>query len=304
MTALAEIENQAKLCRITCGWKKQELPIDWVRLYWRDVHSPAIARRDGIYDYRHYQYDNIMEELLPKIDGVEKDCDVLKQIMWTSDVRYLDDEHLKIFDNSPTGLAKQNLLGDIDLIVDKSTTYRTVNENGHTFIDNSGISSPQGSCAAPTFSLFIRKNTDEENFREFMTNLCKTWSQKIGVVRLRLSLLDAPDMEKERLAGYPVKTHTLETQYQAWIDITVDSQQRMGNLIGESDNLNYANYIKALHLYPVRAIYTSVYQSLPTLVGVRGYPAYQAISALNAENQKESPLLEWMYGPIAKKVFK
>ena len=48
MSTLAEFENRARLASITCGWKKTELPLDWVRRYWRDVHSPVIARRPGV----------------------------------------------------------------------------------------------------------------------------------------------------------------------------------------------------------------------------------------------------------------
>ena len=49
MTTLTDVENRAGLARITCGWKKADLPLEWVRRYWRDVHSPAITRRAGIF---------------------------------------------------------------------------------------------------------------------------------------------------------------------------------------------------------------------------------------------------------------
>ena len=69
MTTLSDIENRAGLARITCGWKKAELPLSRVRRYWRDVHSPAISRRAGIYDYRHYQYDEVDPELFGAVGG-------------------------------------------------------------------------------------------------------------------------------------------------------------------------------------------------------------------------------------------
>ena len=297
---LADIENKAGLCRITCGWKKPELPIDWVRRYWRDVHSPAIARRAGLYDYRHYQYDPVRKDVLGPINGVEYEAPPLEQLMWTSDVRYRDEAALAIFDKSPEGKAKSDILGDIDIIVDQSTTYRAVNENAVTYVDETGIAMPQGPCASPTFALFIRSKSNEEQFRACLRQIAESWSKKTGVLRLRLSLFDAPDMEKERKAGYPVKTHPIERQYQALIDLTLDTVARGQALVGDDDGMDYASHISTIHTYPVRAIYTSNYNGKPTLVGLRGYPAYEALTALDAENQRQTSLLEWMYGDIAK----
>jgi len=297
---LVEIENKAGLCRITCGWKKPELPIDWVRRYWRDVHSPAIARRAGLYDYRHYQYDPVRDDVLIPISGVEYGAPPLEQLMWTSDVRYRDEAALAIFDKSPEGKAKSDILGDIDIIVDQSTTYRAVNENAVTYVDDTGVAMPQGPCTSPTFALFIRSKSSKEEFRSCLRQIAESWSQKTGVLRLRLSLFDAPDMEKERKAGYPVKTHPVERQYQALIDLALDTVARGQALVEEEDGIDYASHISTIHTYPVRAIYTSNYNGKPTLVGLRGYPAYEALTALDAENQRQTSLLEWMYGDIAK----
>jgi hypothetical protein len=296
---LAEIENGAGLCRITCGWKKPELPIDWVRRYWRDVHSPAIARRAGIYDYRHYQYDPVVTDLLPGVDGIEYAAPPLEQLMWTSDVRYRDEAALAVFDQSPEGKPKQDILGDIDIIVDQSTTYRAVDDNARTYVDDTGIAMPQGPCASPTFALFLRSRGDEAAFRQCLRELAECWSRKTGVLRLRLSLFDAPDMEKERLAGYPVKTHPVERQYQAWIDLTLDTVARGRSLIDDADGIDYGAQIATIHSYPVRVVYTSNYNGRPTLVGLRGYPAWEALTALDADNQRQTSLLEWMYGEIA-----
>lgn len=297
---LADIENQAGLCRVTCGWKKPELSIDWVRRYWRDVHSPAIARRAGIYDYRHYQYDPVRGDLLSRIEGIEFAAPAMKQLMWTSDVRYRDEAALAVFDRSPEGKPKADLLGDIDIIVEQSTTYRAVDTNAQTYVDDTGVAMPQGPCVSPTFGLFLRLRSDEASFRACLRRIAEAWSKKPGVLRLRLSLFDAPDMEKERRAGYPVKTHSLEWQYQAWIDLTLDTVARGSSLLDEGDAIDYAAHIATIHAYPVRAVYTSNYNGKPTLVGLRGYPAYAAMTALNAGNQRQASLLEWMYGDIAR----
>jgi hypothetical protein len=233
------------------------------------------------------------------MDGIEYAAPALEQLMWTSDVRYRDEAALAVFDQSPTGKPKQDILGDIDIIVDQSTTYRAVDENARTYVDDTGIAMPQGPCAAPTFALFLRSRGDENAFRSCLRQLAGSWSRKPGVLRLRLSLFDAPDMEKERLAGYPVKTHPVERQYQACIDLTLDTVARGGTLLDASDGIDYAAHISTIHSYPVRVVYTSNYNGKPTLVGLRGYPAYEALTALNADNQRQTSLLEWMYGDIA-----
>ena len=61
--------------------------------------------------------------------------------------------------------------------------------------------------------------------------------------------------------------------------------------------------VHTLHAYPVPVVYTSVCRGKPTLVGLRGYPAHRAIEELQALNQKQSALLQWMYGPVANGAF-
>ncbi len=299
MATLADIENQAGLARVTCGWKKPELPLDWVRKYWRDVHSPAITRRAGVYDYRHYQFDPVRDDLFSPIEGVETSCPSDQQLMWLSDVRYRDKQGLAKFDASPESDVKAHLLGDIELIVHKSTTYRAVGENACTFVDNTGIATPQGPVPFPTYALFLRQNVEEADFRKFLRSASETWSKNTGIKRLRLSLFEVPDMEAERKAGYPVKTHPIEQQYQAWMDLTLEDDSVAENLLADIDATVLAAHVHTLHAYPVRVVYTSVYEGRPTLVGLRGYAAYEAINALGADNHRQSALLNWMYGSVA-----
>ena len=140
-------ENHAGICRITCGWKKPALPLDAVRRYWRDVHSPAIARRPGIWEYRHYQYDAVRP--LFDLADVEQGCPADEQLMWLSDVRYADDAALAVFAAEPGDQVRGELLGDIDLIVDQSTTYKAIDAMARTLIDDSALIPPQGRAAAP-----------------------------------------------------------------------------------------------------------------------------------------------------------
>ena len=299
MSAFVDVENRAGLTRVTCGWKKPQLSLDWVRLFWRDVHSPAIARRAGVYDYRHSQFDPVRGDVFSPLRGVDYVCPTGEQLMWVSDVRYRDDDALAAFGRSPDGEVKALLLADIDLIVDRSTTYKSVGANTRTLLDTTAIAAPQGPASSPSFAVFFRQRSSEAQFRDCLRAIAARWAATPGVLRVRLTLFDVPDMEAERKAGYPVKTHPVEQQYQAWIDLVVQTETVARQLLGGVDAVNDTRHLKAVHAYPVRVVYTSVYGGRPTLVGLRGYAAYEAITALGAANHHQAPLLEWMYGPVA-----
>ncbi len=299
MNDLAETENRAWLGRVTCGWKKPGLPLEDVLRYWRDVHSPAIARRPGIWEYRHFQFSAVDGSDFASVAGVAFDCPAVEQLMWTSDVRYAGPDELAAFGADPDPATRAHLLGDIDLIVDQSTTYRVVAELGHTFVDKSGDPAPQGAPKAHTVSLFLRRRSEEAPFRGWLTALAADWAADPAVIRLRLSLFEAPDMEAERASGYPIKTHPVERQYQAWIDITAADAAALTRLV---DAVDLAAHVTALHAYPVRAIYTSNRDGRPTFVGLRGFPAYAALTAISGYNQAHPLLLEWMYGDVARGV--
>lgn len=294
MTDIKHIENQAGICRITCGWKKPDLPLDFVRRYWRDVHSPAISRRAGLFEYRHYQFDAVLGAVLGAVDGIQFECPLHQQLMWTSDVRYRDEPALAAFGVSPDATVKAHLLADIDLLVDQSTTYKAVGDKAVTLLDDTGLPTPQGPPRHTHYAVFFRQRGDAANFEAQLRKLALRWAATTGVLRVRLSLFEAPDMEAEKKAGYPIKTHAPELQYQAWVDLVL-SQASVAETLLQADD---ASVISTVHVYPVAALYTSIYAGKPTLVGLRGYPAYEAINAFNAVGQREPALLEWMYGPV------
>jgi hypothetical protein len=298
VNAQVEEENRSNLSRITCGWKKQHLPLDWVRRYWRDVHSPAISRRAGLYEYRHSQFGAVRADLFAPIAGIDFSCPAAEQLMWLSDVRYCDEAGLAAFGESPPAEVKAHLLADIDLLVDKSTTYRSVADDACTFIDETGDAAPAGPAASPSFALFFRQRGDDAGFRATLHGLAQRWARTEGVRRVRLSLFERPDMEAERKAGYPIKTHPVEQQYQAWVDLVLDTHLTGTNLLA-ADAARLAAHVHALHAYPVDNLYTFVVGGKPTLIALRGYPAHEAIQQFNAVGQRERSLLQWMYGPIA-----
>lgn len=300
MNGLVSTENKAGICRVTCGWKKKELPLEVVRRYWRDVHSPSIARRDGIWDYRHFQYDPVISDLFAPTAGIALDCPEGEQLMWTSDVRYLDDAALALFGKSPPSDVLPGILGDIDLIVDQSTTYKALGTNAFTFKDETGFATPQGTPKHPTYQIYFRQKGEETPFREALIALATAWAGNPAVLRARLSLFEVPDMEAERKAGYPVKTHPIERQYQAWIDLVVKTPESARDLLQAVPGL--ADTVHTIHAYPVTTLCTFNYDGKPTLAGLRGFPAWDALTTLGGFHQAQPAILEWMYGDVAQGV--
>ena len=96
-----------------------------------------------------------------------------------------------------------------------------------------------------------------------------------------------------------MKTHSVEQQYQAWMDLVLDSENVARTLFAGADGIDYAEHIGAIDAYPSPAVYTFNYQGRPTFIGLRGYAALAAVKSLGADHQKDPGLLEWMYGPIA-----
>lgn len=300
MTSHVDTENCATIGRVTCGWKLPHLSLDHVRPYWRDAHSPTIARRQGVYEYRHYPLDPVRTGLFTPIAGIGYQPQADQQLMWLSDVRYFDQAGLDAFGQSPGAHAKSRILNDIEMIVHQSTTYLVLGRNGRTLLDNTGEATPAGPVKAPTFEVFFRQKGDEASFRQCVSGLADHWAATPGVTRVRLELFEVPDMEAERKAGYPVKTHPLELQYQAWIDLVVEDEALLKTLMSPADGVDYAAHVRDIHAYAAPAVYTFNYDGRPTLAGLRGYPAVEAIRNLGAEHQKDPVLLEWLYGPIAK----
>lgn len=300
MATLEDIENKAGICRVTAGWKKPELPLDVVRRYWRDVHSPSIARRAGIWDYRHFQYDPVVTDLFAPVEGIDFAAPQDQQLMWTSDVRYVDEDALAAFGQSPPKDVLPGILGDIDLIVDQSTTYKALGGNAFTFKDLTGVATPQGTPARPTYQLFFRQKDKEAPFFAALSAMAKAWATKPTVLRVRLSLFEVPDMEAERKAGYPVKTHPVERQYQAWIDLVVTTSEAARDLLATQPDL--ADHVATIHAYPVTTLCTFNYGGKPTLAGLRGFPAWEALTTLGGFHQARPEILQWMYGDIAQGV--
>jgi hypothetical protein len=287
---LCDIENKAISLALNCGWTAEEPSLEAVRHYHRDVHAPLIARRPGIYQYRHYAFDRIRADLFAPDDSIELDCPVAEQFTAAAAASYLNaQEHARSLAAMPADLGPL-ISADIARIQRRTASYVADEPGaGHTFVDTTGFTVPQGPPELPSFGLFFRQRADKQGFREGMKKLAGRWSAQAGVRRLRLTLLE--------VGGTAHTAVENEYLHQAWIDLVIDNEQVATQLRSQSAK-SMRPFVRALHAYPIHERYTYVYGGRPTLVGLRGYAAYQAIREFGATNQKDPRILEWMYGSV------
>lgn len=303
---IAAIENRATISRTTAGVYKHHgispAGMDLLHRYSRDVHAPAISRRPGIHLYRHFDFGPIREDLFTPIAGVSYSFPESKRLTGAGHLDYLDERALQAFYDSPdTDEVRKHLLDDIYVIggpPGRTTTYRTTAGNAYTYVDRTGNPTPQGPEKLPHYAILLRRRGGEDEFRAFVRREAVRWSQVPGVLRLRLFLFDVPDMQVESKAGYPVFPAPADEHYEAWIDLIVADDAVAATLISASDEADYRDQLREIHVQPVPVVYTYVWDGRPTEVGLRGYPAYALIEELNAVNQRQPDLLRWMYGPI------
>ena len=306
MVDIAAIENLATLSRTTAGVYKYHgidpVAQDVLARYTRDVHSPAIARRAGIHIYRHFSFGPIRTDLFPSVEGVSYDCPDAKRLTGAGHLDYVDDRALEAFYASPDERIRDLLLADINVIggpPGRTTTYRTSPGNGHTFVDVTGEPTPQGPVSQARYAVFFRQRGEQRPFRDAVRGLAERWSVGAGVRRVRLHLFDVPDMAVESARGYPIYPAPVNEHYQAWVDLVLESDRHAEALIPPDLLDDLVVEVSELHCQPVPVVYTYVWAGRPTVVGLRGYPAWELITALGADNQADPALLEWMYGSAA-----
>lgn len=115
------------------------------------------------------------------------------------------------------------------------------------------------------------------------------------MLRLRVDIF-APYVETPSSPEAVSHAWDPDKRYDATIDVAVSDATDVAAFFASS-NIS-ADKVTAVHAYPVREIYTLVYDGKPTLVGLRGYAAMQAIEEANAEFQKSSQVLKFTYGPV------
>ncbi|MEO1029708.1 MAG: hypothetical protein AAFX02_11710, partial [Pseudomonadota bacterium] len=213
----------------------------------------------------------------------------------TAHIAYASRFHAKLL-RLPFAL-KQAEQDDV-IYVGRNTFHKSSLPRSRTFVDTLNDPTPNGPPPSPRFLLALRRKKDvsQADFRTYLAgDLAIKWAAIKDVSRLRLDLFD-PYVETSGSPGGVSHAWDTDKRYDATIDVAVGKAKDLTALIA-STGIN-ADMVSAVHAYPVREIYTLVYEGKPTLVGLRGYAAMLAIEETNADFQKSSQVLQFTYGPI------
>lgn len=296
---VAKQENAALITSTVFGGWRKDVPLEVSYRYWRDVHSVTLARAPGLYQYRLLHLAPNRSDLWSTLEGIDRTLPE-EQPHGIAQILFLSKDDLLTFGSSE--LVTKYIHQDEQNLCDRNVTLSSIASNAHTYSDRTKEATPNGEPAYPSFVLCVKQadSTDIEQFRQYLVErIVLPWSQQDEVMRLRLHVLE-PYSESE---NSPCVSHDWPQvkNYQAWIELMLRDEAAIEQLfLSSGDTRERAQYLKAIHTFPIVARYTLVYDGKPTIAGLRGFPAWQAIQQAGAENQKATDLLETLYGTVVR----
>ena len=294
---VARLENAAGFTATAFGWWRQDVPADVCYRYWRDVHGVLAARIPGLYQYRQLHLAPMPPHSRHGVGGAAQDHAVEDQPNGIAQLLFVSENDRRRFGATP--LVTKYIFEDERNLVRRNATLWSVGDNARTYVDRTGLAAPQGKATIPTWAICIQKprGVDESAFRRQVTEgVTRFVATAEGILRLRLHLLDAYDESAWNSPGVAHHWHE-DSQYRAWLELILDDDAALEPLVRELDDTRCAGPV---HAFPVFARYTLVVDGRPTDVGLRGYPAVQVIEEAGARNQKNTDLLEAMYGDMVR----
>lgn len=294
-TNVVDTENQASAISTFFAWWRSDVSEELAYRYWRDVHGVWAARTPGFRQYRQFHLDPAEPSLLRGLEGIETDLPREDQPNGIAHIAYSSRLYARLL-RLPFAL-KQAEQDDV-IYVGRNTFHRSSLPYSRTFVDRLNEPTPHGPPPCPRFLLAFkkRKGLAQADFRTYLAEeLATSWATSNDVLRLRVDIF-APYVETPSSPGAVSHIWDPDKRYDATIDVAVSVATDAAAFFASS-NIS-ADKVTAVHAYPVREIYTLVYDGKPTLVGLRGYAAMQAIEEANAEFQKSSQVLKFTYGPV------
>jgi hypothetical protein len=294
---VARLENAAPIQGTALGWWRSDLSKAAADAYWRDVHGTLVARAPGLYSYRQLHLGRPVGDLWPRFAaaGVGTVPKPAEQIDGMNQLLFLTQQDLEAFARSD--LVRRHVFHDERNLVRANATMWSAPGEARTLIDRTGDPTPQHRVTRPSYSILFRRaeGVDCETFRTHILELAEQWAGAAGVLRLRVQILGPYDPTSWQSPG--VEHHwPPEHQYQAWIDLTTGSEAAARALGVEETVEAVRRLVSAVHVYPIEARYTVVWQGRPTDVGLRGWPAVETIIEAGADNQRSAELLRVVFG--------
>jgi hypothetical protein len=295
----AGVENAAELALTAFCWWRADVPQEVCEIYWRDVHGIMFARAPGLWQARQLRLAANRPDLWPAVQGISIEVADAAQPQGVGHALFLSEAGLNSFSGHP--LPWEVIPNDARNFIGRIGALLSSPGGGRTLSDRINQPAMQGTPPVPTFMLgFVPRagTASPEQFHRYLSESgARPWSRHPGVMRLREEPLPPYGESAMSSPGVPHQWPSDET-YLGWIELAVRDEGLAGELLEGTASDGFAERIAAIHTYPVREVYTIVSAGRPTEVGLRGYPAVQAITAAGADNQRNEAVLKLLYGDV------
>jgi hypothetical protein len=286
---LVEHENAAPFTMTAFGWWRTDVSAETNDAYWRDVHGPLAARIPGFFQYRQLHLAEPQEGLLAMSSTVnalpagEPPEGIAQEL-------FLTRNDLVAFTSHP--FVTDYIFHDEKNLARRNATLPSAEGAARTLADTTAEVTPQGPPRHPTYAVCLQSAADRARLHAHSAAVALRWTDDPGVLRLRFTPLEAYDDTAWQSPGVDHVWAEAE-QCQAWIEIVVTDTAVLRRLATFDDAV-----VRGAHTYPVRAVHTIVFDSRPTDVGLRGWPAVKLIETTGATNQQDPQLLRALYGDV------
>lgn len=285
---------------IICGalTMRKGLPLELCAHYWRDVHGLIGARIPGIYQYWQHHLAPAKGGFWPTVERIDYNCPEEDQFEGLSELTFLSEEDRQ---GLGTSSAAAILSNDEQNLFERTVIYRTNHGNSRTYVDGIEDGVPNGKQDIVKLIVFFKKRDDVsvDDFRKYMANsFASSFTKSALVLKLRLHLLEEYD---DSLWQPPKVAHDkpLEKQYQAWFEIAFKDRLEMNQFFASEEYSatveDQSKYIRGIHTFPEREIYTLVYNGKLTLAGQRSYAVAETITKIGAISQLQDEVANFIY---------
>jgi hypothetical protein len=293
---VTEIENSCAFNTTVYAWLRDDISLEVGHAYWRDIHGTLISRIPGTYLYRQLHLSPAINVLSEKFQKYVKPVAAKDQPQGIAHTFYLNEAGRDRFFNHP--LTKAYMVEDEVNLVRINATLWSENDNARTLKDTSNNLVPQGNPVNDEYavSFIFKPESSAKQRKENLLRLSRSLTGKEGVIRLRYHLLE--DYDDEHFPDTLVPHHRpISVRYNAWIELGVQPKTNLAGIL-EPDLTDIIHDIDTIHINPIFDKYTIMAKEKATIVGLKGYPAYQTILAAGAKNQLREDLLHDIYGDV------
>ena len=294
---LSERDSSAQLSFYVLLKKRYGQKQDLFDNYWSDVHGPVCARLPGQYQYWQFHLDHNKGGLWPQVEGVQYNSNDADQFDGIAELTFTSEK-----DRDDWFSAAAILMSDEHNIFSRAVGYVTKDGNAKTYVDINENGSPNGLEGGPRFQMTLQKadNASVDAFRSYINeSFVPAALESEAVTKLRVHLLEPHDNSDDLPPAAGVDHfEPEEKQYQAAIEIAFKDYLAMETFFASKEYqaavVGQANFVQRVNAFPVRDIFTFVYDGEMTLSGQRGASTASLIEQIGATNQLQEDITQLM----------